>query len=135
MLQSEQSEQSQTQSNSILSNAPDKIEKYKTLLHQVSHFISSNETEKRIAFDFRILFKSAINETGNNVFLILNDALEHLICHFQKDYDKLINKKINWDLGYYGDYELLHDIAKVIMQTLLHKQNVLEFRTFCLQIN
>ena len=120
---------------SILSSDPDKIEKYKDLLQKVIPFTKSLvKQEKQAAYDFNILLKSAINEHNNLVFSQLNDALEHLINYFSKELDNLLTGKVDWELAYNGGYELLNDIACVIMQTLFHKRNIQKFREFCLQV-
>ena len=121
---------------SILSGSNDKIEKYKDILQQVIPFAKSatNDLEKRAAYDFNILFKTAINETNNSVFLYLNDAIEHLIDYFSKDLEEFLTGKVDWINSYNGSYELLHDFTSVIMQTLVYKKNIQVFREFCLQI-
>ena len=120
---------------SILSSDPDKIEKYKDLLQKVIPFTKSLiNPEKQAAYDFNILLKSAINETNNAVFLYLNDALEHLINYFSKELDNLLTGKVDREQAYNGGYELLHDLACVITQTLFHKRKMPEFRAFCLQV-
>ena len=79
---------------SILSTDPDKIEKYKALLQRVIPIIknSTSQMEKRAGYDFNILFKAAINETNNTVWLYLNDAIEHVLRYFAKD---LNNQRIS----------------------------------------
>ena len=121
---------------SILSTDPDKIEKYNALLKKVIHVIhnSSNKMEKRAGYDFNVLLKTAINETNNSVFLYLNEAIEHVIRHFTQELDKFISGKENWETHYHVTYELLHDFARVIMQSLLHKDKLPEFREFCLEL-
>jgi hypothetical protein len=118
---------------SILSTDPDKIKKYKELLDKVIPIIknSKNEMEKRAGYDFNILLKLAINISNNLVLLYLHDAIDHLLCHFYKELDDLLSGK---EYSCNGSYELLHDIIRVIMQTILHKQNLPELREFCLQI-
>ena len=128
-------EQPITNNVSILSSDPDKIEKYKDLLQKVIPFTKSLiKQEKRAAYDFNILLKSAINEYNCAVFVYLNDALEHLINYFLKDLDNLLAGKVDWENTYNSGYELLNDLACVITQTLFHKKNMPQFREFCLQI-
>ena len=121
---------------SILSTDPDKIEKYNALLKKVIHIIhnSSNKMEKRTGYDFNVLLKTAINETNNSVFLYLNEAIEHVIRHFAQELDNFISGKENWEIHCHPTYELLHDFARVIMQSLLHKDHLPEFRKFCLEL-
>jgi hypothetical protein len=118
---------------SILSTDPDKIKKYKELLEKVMSITraSTNDMDKRAGYDFNILLKLAINISNNLVLLYLHDAIDHLLCHFYKELDDLLSGK---EYSCNGSYELLHDIIRVIMQTILHKKNLPELREFCLQI-
>ena len=121
---------------SILSNDPDKIEKYNALLQNVIPIAKSatNPLEKRAAYDFNILLKVAINSSNNPVLIFLNGAIEHLIRYFSKDLQELLVRKVDWDNSCHGSYELLHDLACVILQSVSHKQKLTEFKQFCLQI-
>jgi hypothetical protein len=121
---------------SILSSDPDKIKKYKELLDKVIPIIknSTNEMEKRAGYDFNILLKAAINETNNAVFMYLNDAIEHLLRYFAKNLDDFLSGKEDWENLYHSTYDLLNDLAIKIMQSLLYKDHLQEFRKICLQI-
>ena len=121
---------------SILSNDPDKIEKYNALLQKVIPIAKSTtlELEKRAAYDFNILLKVAINSSNNPVLIFLNDAIEHLIRYFSTDLQELLDLKVDWDNSCHNGYELLHDLACVILQSVRHKQNLAKFRKFCLDI-
>lgn len=121
---------------SILSNDPDKIEKYNALLQKVIPIAKSAtlELEKRAAYDFNILLKVAINSSNNPVLIFLNDAIEHLIRYFSKDLQQLFDRSVAWDNSCHNGYELLHDLACVILQSVRHKQKLTEFRQFCLDI-
>ena len=126
---------SENTNNSILSQPDDKIEKYKSLIQQLYPFTQSLvRSEKIAALDFHILLKSAINERNNQVLAYLNDAIEHLIEHFNSELTNLIEKKVNWSSGANVHYELINDLTCIITQTILHKQNQQEFREFCLKI-
>ena len=131
-------EQQQLQESniSILSTDPDKIEKYKDLLQRVIPIIknSTNEIEKRAGYDFNILLKAAINESNNSVFMYLNDAIEHLLRYFAKDLDDFLSGKEDWENYCHSTYELIHDLAIKIMQSLLYKDHLQSFRKFCLEI-
>jgi hypothetical protein len=130
-------QQLQEESNiSILSTDPDKIEKYKALLQKVIPIIqnSTNQMEKRAGYDFNILFKAAINETNNTVWLYLNDAIEHVLRYFAKDLDDFLSGKEDWGNNCDSIYELLHDLAMKIMQSLLYKDHLPGFRKFCLEM-
>lgn len=118
---------------SILSNDPDKIEKYNALLQKVIPITKSatNKMQKKAAYDFIILLKVAINSSNNPVLIFLNDAIEHLIRYFSKDLQELFNGSVDWDNN---GYELLHDLTCVILQSVSHKQNLAKFRNFCLDI-
>ena len=121
---------------SILSNDPDKIEKYNALLQKVIPIAKSatNKMQRKAAYDFIILLKVAINSSNNPVLLFLNDAIEHLIRYFLKDLQELLVKKVDWENSYHNGYELLHDLTCVILQSVSHKQKLIEFRNLCLQI-
>lgn len=121
---------------SILSNDPDKIEKYNTLLQKVIPIAKSatNKRQRKAAYDFNILLKVAINSSNNPVLLFLNDAIEHLIRYFSKDLQQLFDGSVDWENSYHSGYELLHDLTCVILQSVSHKQKLTEFRNFCLQI-
>jgi hypothetical protein len=130
-------QQKQEESNiSILSTDPDKIEKYKALLQKVIPIIqnSTNQMEKRAGYDFNILFKAAINETNNTVWLYLNDAIEHVLRYFAKDLDNFLSGNEEWGNYCHPTYELLHDLAMKIMQSLLYKDHLPGFRKFCLEM-
>lgn len=130
----QQQQQHQSEPNvSILSTDPDKIKKYKELLEKVIPITraSTNDMDKKMARDFNILLKLAINISNNLVLLYLHDAIDHLLCHFYKELDDLLSGK---EYSCNGSYELLHDIIRVIMRAILHKQNLPELREFCLQI-
>lgn len=121
--------------NSILSSGYDKIEKYKSLLENITPFTrSSVRLEKRAAYNFNILLKSAINKNNNAILAYLNDAIEHLIEHFNDELIDLLEKKVDWSSGANVHFDLINDLSIVITQTLFHKQNLEEFREFCLQI-
>ena len=121
--------------NAILSEVDDKIANYKDLLAKVIPFTKSeNVLEKRAAYDLNILLKCGINKTNNTVIIYLSDALDHLIKHFIPDLNNLINNQVNLDDYQDQGYALLHDLVVVIMQTVMHKRNVEEFKQFCLQI-
>ena len=122
-------------SNAILSQTDDKITVYKDLLAKVIPFTKSvNVLEKRAAYDLNILLKCGINKTNNTVIMRLSDALNHLIQHFMPELNTLINNQVDLDDYQNQGYALLHDLVVVIMQTVMHKRNVEEFRQFCLQI-
>ena len=122
--------------NSILSNDPDKIEKYNVLLQKVIPIAKSAtlELEKRAAYDFIILLKSALNQSNNLVLIYLNDAIEHLIRYFSKELQALFNGSVDWENTFHNGYALLNDLTRFIMQSILHRQKLKEFRQFCLQI-
>jgi hypothetical protein len=121
--------------DSILSPTVDKIELYNDLLKKVIPFTrSDNVLEKRAAYDFNILLKCAINKTNNAVIIYLSDAIAHLIQYFMSALNTLINHQVDLDDYNNQGFELLHDLAIVIMQTATHKKNVEEFRQFCLKI-
>ena len=112
----------------------DKIELYKNNIKKVLPFTeSTNKYEKKVARDFVLLLKYAINKTENYVLLLLKNAIEHVISYFSHDFEALINKQIE-DSSFIGNYELLNDIVVVITQTILHKQNIREFSDFCLNM-
>ena len=130
-------EQQQQESNiSILSTDPDKIEKYKDLLQRVIPIIknSTNEIEKRAGYDCNILLKAAINETNNSVFMFLNDAIEHLLRYFAKDLNNFLSGKEDWENLYHSTYDLLNDLSKGIMHSLLHNHMLPGFRKICLEV-
>jgi hypothetical protein len=121
---------------SILSNDPDKIEKYNVLLQKVIPIAKSAtlELEKRAAYDFIILLKSALNQSNNLVLIYLNDAIEYLIRYFSKDLQQLFNGSVDWENSFHNGYALLNDLTRFIMQSILHRQKLKEFRKFCLDI-
>ena len=113
----------------------DKIELYKKNIKKILPFIqSTNKDEKKAAYNFNILFKTAINEGENYVLLLLKDAIEHVIKYLSNEFEELVNNKIDWNTAFIGNYELLNDIVVVITQTILHKQNIREFSEFCLSM-
>lgn len=121
--------------NAILSPNIDKIATYNDLLQKVIPFIKSdNILEKKAAYDLNILLKCGINKTQNDVILYLHDAIDHLIQYFMPDLNLLINNQINLTDYHNQSYKLLHDLVIVIMQTVMHKRKIEEFRKFCLQI-
>ena len=121
--------------DSILSPVADKIELYNDLLKKVIPFTKSdNVLEKRAAYDLNILLKCGINKTNNTVIMYLSDAIAHLIQYFMPALNTLINHQVDLDDYNNQGFELLHDLAMVIMQTATHKKNVEEFRQFCLKI-
>ena len=121
--------------NAILSPNIDKIATYNDLLQKVIPFIKSdNILEKKAAYDLNILLKCGINNTQNDVILYLHDAIDHLIQYFMPDLNLLINNQINLTDYQNQSYKLLHDLVIVIMQTVMHKRKIEEFRKFCLQI-
>jgi len=118
---------------SILSTDPDKIEKYRFLLNKVKPFIQSSEKlEKRAAVDLNILLKCAINQSDNTVLFFLNPAIEHLVNYFMASIYDIIGQKIDWTYSHICCYDMLNDLVQVIMQTVLHKQNMMEFSQLCL---
>lgn len=121
---------------SILSNDPDKIEKYNVLLQKVIPIAKSatNKMQKKAAYDFIILLKSALNQSNSLVLMYLNDAIEHLLRYFSKDLQELFNGSVDWENSYHNGYALLNDLTRVIMQSILHGQKLKEFRKFCLDI-
>ena len=125
-----------TNNNAILSQVnDDKIAIYKDLLQKVIPFTrSDNILEKRAAYDLNILLKCGINKTNNIVIMYLSDGIAHLIEYFTPDLNRLVNNEVT--LHDYPDqgYELLHDLVLVIMQTVMHKRKIEEFRKFCLEI-
>jgi hypothetical protein len=124
-----------TSPNAILSVVNDKIARYKDLLAKVIPFTKSdNVLEKRAAYDLNILLKCGINTTNNTVIMYLSDALDHLIQHFMPELNNLINNQVNLDDYQNQGYALLHDLVIVIMQTVMNKKKIEEFRQFCLQI-
>ena len=132
----EQQQLLQESNISILSTDPDKIEKYKALLQKVIPIIknSTNQMEKRAGYDFNILLKAAINETNNTVFMYLNDAIEHLLRYFAKNLDDFLSGKEDWENLYHSTYDLLNDLSKGIMHTLLHNHMLPGFRKICLEV-
>jgi len=124
----------QSESNtSILSTDPDKIEKYNALLQKVTQ-VTKNATdkgEKRAGYSFIVLIKSGINETNNSIFFYLNGAIEHLIRYFAEDLDNFIDGK---EQLRHTCYELLHNLARTILQTAIHRRNLKKFKEFCFQI-
>ncbi len=119
----------------ILSPNIDKIATYNDLLQKVIPFIKSdNILEKKAAYDLNILLKCGINKTQNDVIMYLHDAIDHLIQYFMPDLNLLINNQINLTDYHNQSYKLLHDLVIVIMQTVMHKRKIEEFRKFCLQI-
>jgi hypothetical protein len=119
----------------ILSPNIDKIATYNDLLQKVIPFIKSdNILEKKAAYDLNILLKCGINKTQNTVIMYLHDAIDHLIQYFMPDLNLLINNQINLTDYHNQSYKLLHDLVIVIMQTVMHKRKIEEFRKFCLQI-
>ena len=113
----------------------DKVELYKNNIKKVLPFTqSTNKDEKKAAYNFSILFKSAINERENYTLLLLKDAIEHVIKYLSNEFEELVNSKIDWNTAFIGNYELLDDIVVVITQTILHKQNIREFSDFCLHM-
>jgi len=132
----EQQSQQSENNVSILSTDPDKIKKYKELLDKVIPIIknSTNEMEKRAGYDFNMLLNAAINETNNTAWLYLNDAVEHLLRYFAKNLDDFLSGKEDWENLYHSTYDLLNDLAIKIMQSLLYKDHLQEFRKICLQI-
>ncbi len=121
--------------NAILSPNIDKIATYNDLLQKVIPFIKSdNILEKKAAYDLNILLKCGINKTQNDVIMYLHDAIDHLIQYFMPDLNLLINNQINLTDYHNQSYKLLHDLVIVIMQTVMHKRKIEEFRKFCLQI-
>jgi hypothetical protein len=121
--------------NAILSPNIDKIATYNDLLQKVIPFIKSdNILEKKAAYDLNILLKCGINKTQNTVIMYLHDAIDHLIQYFMPDLNLLINNQINLTDYHNQSYQLLHDLVIVIMQTVMHKRKIEEFRKFCLQI-
>jgi hypothetical protein len=94
--------------------------------------------EKRAAYDFIILLNAAINETQNLVFTYLNDAIEHILCYFDKNLHELIDNaddpdnKIQYSIN--TNYELLNNFAKIVMQSILYKQKLKDIRQLCLQL-
>jgi hypothetical protein len=119
----------------ILSPNIDKIATYNDLLQKVIPFIKSdNILEKKAAYDLNILLKCGINKTQNDVIMYLHDAIDHLIQYFMPDLNLLINNQINLTDYHNQSYQLLHDLVIVIMQTVMHKRKIEEFRKFCLQI-
>jgi hypothetical protein len=131
-----QEQQSPETNISILSSDPDKIEKYKALLQKVIPIIqnSTNKMERRAGYDFNILLKAAINETNNTVWMYLNDAIEHVLRYFAKNFDDFLNGKEDWENYCISTYGLLNDLAIKIMQSLLYKDHLQGFRKICLEI-
>jgi hypothetical protein len=113
-----------------------KNEQYKELLKIIIPFTKSdNKIEKRAAYDFIILLKSAINETNNLIFLYLNNSINHVIEHFKNNLFDLINNKIDPNTSINDSiYGLLNDIAKSLLRQLVFKNNLQEFNEFLLKI-
>jgi hypothetical protein len=120
----------------MAANCLDKITKYNDLLSRVNPLIrSSIKNEKYVAYDFGIIINSAINKYDNDVLLFLHDGIDHAIEHFMPEFLKLVDKKIVWeDEAPNVHFDLLHDVARVIMNTMIHKNNLEDFRDFLLQM-
>ena len=122
--------------NIVWSNITNKTEKYKELLEAVLPFVKSkNEIEKRAAYDFNTILKSAINEQNSATLLYLNEGIIHVIEFFTNQLLDLINNKINEDT-YINEpnYNLIHDICIVIINQILYKNKLQEFKEFLLSM-
>ncbi len=120
----------------VWSNITNKTEKYKELLEAVLPFVKSkNEIEKRAAYDFNTILKSAINEQNSATLLYLNEGIIHVIEFFTKQLLDLINNKINEENDFINyDYDVIHDICIVILNQILYKNKLRELKEFLLNI-
>jgi len=111
-----------------------KNEMYKELLQKVLPFIKSeNKIIKKAAYDFNILLKCAINDINSETLEYLNDGIEHAIEYFSQELSDLINNRIDPSVNINDvNYGLLNDISKVIMQQILFKNQLSEFREYLL---
>ena len=124
------------QFNTMESNCLDKITKYNDLLLKVLPLTrSSIKNERYVAYDFTIIINAAINKYNYDVLLFLHDGIEHVIDHFMPEFLNLVDKKIVWDQEFSNvHFDLLHDVARVIMNKMIHKNNLKDFRDFLLQM-
>ena len=121
----------------VWSNITNKTEKYKELLEAVLPFVKSeNKIEKRAAYDFNIILKSAINDSNSATLLYLNEGIIHVIEFFTNQLHELINNKIINEETYINEpnYNLIHDICIVILNQILYKNKLREFKEFLLSI-
>jgi hypothetical protein len=123
----------------VWSNITNKPEKYKELLEAVLPFVKSKDNiEKRAAYDFNIILKSAINDQNSATLLYLNEGIIHVIEFFTNKLLDLINNKINEDTYINDftnyDYDLIHDICIVILNQILYKNKLRELKEFLLNI-
>lgn len=111
-------------------------DQYPDLLQKVLPFTKSdNKLVKRAAYDFNILLKCGINDTNSQTLIYLNEAIEHIIEYFTKNLLDLINNRIDQDT-HMGDttYGLLNDISKALLNQLLFRNKLAEFKDFLLKI-
>lgn len=123
----------------VWSNITNKTEKYKELLEAVLPFVKSkNEIEKRAAYDFNTILKSAINDQNSETLLYLNEGIIHVIEFFTNKLLDLINNKINEDTYINNftnyDYDVIHDICIVILNQILYKNKLRELKEFLLSL-
>ena len=123
----------------VWSNITNKTEKYKELLEAVLPFVKSKyNIEKRAAYDFNIILKSAINDQNSETLLYLNEGIIHVIEFFTNKLLDLINNKINEDTYMNDfanyDYDVIHDICIVILNQILYKNKLRELKEFLLSL-
>lgn len=114
----------------------DKKEMYRELLQKVIPFTKSdNEVVKRAAYDFNIILKCAINDSNSSTLTYLNQGIEHAIEYFTKNLLDLINNRIDPETNFYDTtYGLINDIAKILLDQLLYRNKLKEFKTFLMEI-
>ena len=111
-------------------------DQYPELLQKVLPFTKSdNKIIKRLAYDFNILLKCAINDTNNETLKYLNNSIEHVIEYFSQELLDLINNRIDPNLNINNvHYGLINDVSKIIIQQMLFQNKLAEVREFLLKI-
>lgn len=107
----------------------EKFQYYHDLLRKLAPLKESTEKqEKEAAMDFRIIIMSILNETNSLTLTLLNEGMINILTYFNRELDELIEGKVDWKNTYILNYDMIHDMACMIMQQILFKNRIDEVR-------
>jgi hypothetical protein len=113
----------------------DQIKEYNDFLDDLRpHFDSDIKEEKTATMDFRIIIMSALNETNNLTLMILHEGIRHMLECYNGELVELIEGKVEWSHAHVLRYDIVHDIASIIMQQTLYKDRIIEAREMLLSL-
>lgn len=103
------------------------ISDYKKMQDIITPFCwSKSFLEKKTAMDFRIILMSIINKDNNVSLIYLHNGLKNVFNYFMMDFINFTEKKVDMETCGIISYDIIHDIAKIIVHQILHKDRLHE---------